>query len=44
VLLKPGGDVATKIRQSRKLEEQGGEEASDMLLIKISEVDINLRH
>lgn len=40
MLQKPGEDVVTRIRRGGgKLDEKGGEKVSDMLFIKISEVD-----
>jgi hypothetical protein len=44
MLRQPGGHVAMRIGQSGKLDEKGEGDVSDMLHIKISQVDTNVRH
>jgi len=42
--IKVGDDVATRTGLTRKLDEEGGEEVATMLLIKVPEVEIKVRH
>ena len=42
--IKPGKDVATMIRLSRELDEKGGKDISDILLVKIPKVKIKVCH
>ena len=42
--IKPVEDVATRNGLSRKMDKKRGEKVSDMLFIKIPEVEIEVRH
>ena len=42
--IKAGEDVATRRGLRRKLDEEGGKEIATILLIKVPEVEIKVRH
>ena len=42
--IKPGEDIATRIRLSGKLDEKRGEQVPDILLVEIPEIKIKVSH
>ena len=42
--IKPGEDIATRVRLCRELDEKGRQKVSAVLLIKVPEVEIKVRH